>query len=208
RAEPDREHYTVLQIAVVGAFAASLEQPVRRHLTTPCEIIVTDEVGIIPRLAEVDVLVTMVFTAKMARAATRLKLVQVPGAGRDRIDRSALPDGASLANAYGHETGIAEYVIGAMLALTRDVIRLDAALRLGDWHSQWAIDATPPPVWPELAGKTLGILGYGRIGRNVARRARAFDMNVRAIRRDTRQSTGDELAFLGGPDMIDDVVQG
>ena len=75
----------MLQIAV----AASLEQPMRRHLTTPCEIIVTDEVGIIPRLAEVDVLVTMAFTAKMARLATRLKLVQVLGAGLDRIDRSA-----------------------------------------------------------------------------------------------------------------------
>jgi phosphoglycerate dehydrogenase-like enzyme len=203
-----KEHLPVLQIAVVGTLAASLEEPMRRHLTTPCKIIVTGEAGIIPRLAEVDVLVTMAFTAEMARSATRLKLVQVPGAGLDQIDRSALPDGALLANAYGHETGIAEYVIGAMLALSRDVIRLDAALRRGDWQSQWAVGATPPPVWPELAGKTLGILGYGRIGQNVARRARAFDMNIRAIRRDTRQSAGDELALLGGPDMIDNVVQG
>jgi phosphoglycerate dehydrogenase-like enzyme len=203
-----KEHLPVLQIAVVGTFPARLEEPMRRHLTTPCEIIVTDEAGIIPRLAEVDVLVTMAFTAEMARSATRLKLVQVPGAGLDRIDRSALPDGALLANAYGHETGIAEYVIGAMLALSRDVIRLDTALRRGDWQSQWAVGATPPPVWPELAGKTLGILGYGRIGQNVARRARAFEMHVRAIRRDVGQSTGDELAFLGRPDMIDDVVQG
>ncbi|MFL5266272.1 MAG: 2-hydroxyacid dehydrogenase [Stellaceae bacterium] len=203
-----KEHLPVLQIAVVGTLAASLEEPMRRHLKTPCKIIVTGEAGIIPRLAEVDVLVTMAFTAEMARSATRLKLVQVPGAGLDQIDRSALPDGALLANAYGHETGIAEYVIGAMLALSRDVIRLDAALRRGDWQSQWAVGATPPPVWPELAGKTIGILGYGRIGQNVARRARAFDMNIRAIRRDTRQSAGDELALLGGPDMIDNVVQG
>jgi hypothetical protein len=119
-----KEHLPVLQIAVVGTLAASLEEPMRRHLTTPCKIIVTGEAGIIPRLAEVDVLVTMAFTAEMARSATRLKLVQVPGAGLDQIDRSALPDGALLANAYGHETGIAEYVIGAMLALSRDVIRL------------------------------------------------------------------------------------
>jgi phosphoglycerate dehydrogenase-like enzyme len=203
-----KEHLPVLQIAVVGTLAASLEEPMRRQLTTPCKIIVTGEAGIIPRLAEVDVLVTMAFTAEMARSATRLKLVQVPGAGLDQIDRSALPDGALLANTYGHETGIAEYVIGAMLALSRDVIRLDAALRRGDWQSQWAVGATPPPVWPELAGKTIGILGYGRIGQNVARRARAFDMNIRAIRRDTRQSAGDELALLGGPDMIDNVVQG
>ena len=87
-----------------------------------------------------------------------------------------------LANAYGHEIGIAEYVIGAILALTRDFIRLDRALRQGDWQSQWAVGAAPPPVWPELAGKTIGILGYGRIGQAVARRAGAFDMEVCASR--------------------------
>src|SRR5262245_40098661 len=203
-----KEPSIVLQIAITGTFAATLEQPTRRHLTIPCEIIVTDEFRIIPRLAEVDVLVTMAFTAEMARSAARLKLVQVPGAGLDRIDRPALPDGVLLANAYGHETGIAEHVIGAMLALTRDFIRLDAALRRGDWQSQWAVGAIPPPVWPELAGKALGILGYGRIGRNIAHRARAFGMEVCALRRDAGQSAGDGLALVRGPDMIDEVVQG
>ena len=117
-----------------------------------------------------------------------LKLVQVPGAGVDRIDRAALPAGAVLANAYGHEVGIAEYVIGVMLALTREFSRLDAALRRGDWQSRWAVGTPPPPLWPELSGRTIGILGYGRIGQNIARRARAFDMQVCAIRRDIGQS--------------------
>jgi len=126
----------------------------------------------------------MVFTAEMAGAARRLRLVQVPGAGLDRIERAALPSGAWLANAYGHDVGIAEYVLGAMLTLTRDFARLDDALRRGEWKSQWAVGTPPPPAWPELAGTTLGILGYGRIGQALARRARAFDMNVRAIRRD------------------------
>jgi phosphoglycerate dehydrogenase-like enzyme len=143
----------------------------------------------------------------MGRAATRLKLVQVPGAGLDRIDRSALPRGAMLANAYGHETGIAEYVIGVILALTREFARLDAALRRGDWQSQWAVGVAPPPVWPELAGKTIGILGYGRIGQSIARRARAFDMQVCAIRRDVGQSMEDDLALLGGPDILDRVLE-
>ena len=197
----------MLQIAFAGTFAARLEQKARRHLTVPCEIVVSDEAGIVPRLGEVDVLVAMAFTVEMARSASRLKLVQVPGAGLDRIDRSALPESVLLANAYGHEAGIAEYVIGAMLTLTRDVIRLDAALRLGNWQSQWVVGAEPPPVWPELAGKTLGILGYGRIGQNVAQRARAFGMDVCAIRRDVRRSSGDELALLGGPDMTDEVMR-
>jgi phosphoglycerate dehydrogenase-like enzyme len=153
------------------------------------------------------VLVTMGFTAEMGRAATTLKLVQVPGAGIDRIDRSGLPDGTLLANAYGQETGIAEYVIGAILAITREFLRLDAALRHGNWQSQWAVGVAPPPVWPELAGKTIGILGYGRIGQNIARLARAFDMQVCAIRRDVGQSSSVGLALLGGPDLLDEILR-
>jgi phosphoglycerate dehydrogenase-like enzyme len=143
----------------------------------------------------------------MGTAARRLRLVQVPGAGLDRIDRSALPDGASLANAYGHETGIAEYVLGAMLALRRSFGTLDAALRRGNWESQWAVGVPTPPVWPELAGQTLGILGYGRIGRRVARLALAFEMTVRAIRQSPTEHDARELAFLGGADSLDDVLR-
>jgi len=205
--QKNRFAQAMLQVAVAGTFPVSLAQPVRRYLTTPCEIVVADETGILPRLSAIDVLVTMTLTAEMGRAATRLRLVQVPGAGLDRIDRSALPRGAKLANAYGHETGIAEYVIGAILALTREFGRLDKALRLGDWQSQWAVGAAPPPVWPELTGKTIGILGYGRIGRNVARRARAFDMAICAVRRDVGQSAGEDLALLGGPDLLDEVLR-
>src|SRR5437667_1618000 len=168
----------MLRVAFAGTFSATLEPAVRARLQTPCDVVLGDETGIVTRLSDVDVLVTLAFTREMAAAAKRLKLVQVPGAGLDRIDRSALPAGIALANAYGHETGIAEYVIGAMLAWTRDLGRLDAALRRGIWESQWAVGTPPPPTWPELAGKTLGILGYGRIGQAVARRARAFGMAV------------------------------
>ena len=97
----------MLHVAFAGTFPASLEQPVRHYLTIPCEIVVTSEADILPKMPEIDVLVTMGLTAEMARAATRLKLVQVPGAGVDRIDRSALPADAVLANTYGHEVGIA-----------------------------------------------------------------------------------------------------
>jgi len=78
----------------------------------------------------------------------------VPGAGLDRIDSTALRPGTRLANAYGHEAGIAEYIIGAMIALTRSFGWLDARLRQGEWESQWAVGTAAPAPWPELAGKT------------------------------------------------------
>jgi phosphoglycerate dehydrogenase-like enzyme len=190
----------MINVAFAGVFPASLEEPVRRHLTVPCEIVVASEAEIIPQLSETEILVTMALTAEMAQAATRLRLVQVPGAGLDRIDRAALPAGTALANAYGHETGIAEYAIGAMLALTREFAGLDGALKRGEWRSQWAVGIAPPPVWPELAGKTLGIIGYGRIGQAVAHRARAFDMQICAIR---RRPDGD----AGGAEGLDDLLR-
>ena len=113
----------MLKVGVVGTFAASLEAAIRRKLTAPCEIVVSSETEILSQLPYIDVLVTMLLTPEMGRRCTRLQLVQVPGAGLDRIDRSALPSGAWLANAYGHENGIAEYVIGAMVAVTRDFIQ-------------------------------------------------------------------------------------
>ena len=194
----------MLNVAFAGTFSASIEPRVRGYLRAPCDIVVADEAGVVGKMADVDVLVTLGFTREMGEAAKRLKLVQVPGAGLDRIDRAALPAGTQLANVYGHEVGIAEYVLGAMLALTRDFGRLDAALRRGAWESQWAVGAAPPPVWPELAGKTVGILGYGRIGQCVARRARAFDMHVIATRRDTTQR--DPHATVRGPEALGEIL--
>ena len=196
----------MLRIAFAGTFAARFENPVREHLGMPCDVVVADEAGIVSRLPDVDVLIALAFSREMGAVARRLQLVQVPGAGLDRIDRSALPEGVWLANVYGHETGIAEYVLGAMLALTREFGRVDAALRRGRWESQWAVGALPPPGWPELAGKTLGILGYGRIGQAVARRARVFDMEVLAIRRAAEQRDPHGVGRVRGPDALDDVV--
>jgi len=194
-----------LRVAFAGTFAARLAEPVQAHLSIPCDVIIDDEREIVSRLREIDVLVTLAFTREMGGAARRLKLVQVPGAGLDRIDRSALPRSAWLANAYGHEIGIAEYVLGAILTLTRSFARLDAALRRGTWESQWAVGVAPPPPWPELAGKTLGILGYGRIGQCVARRAHAFDMTVVGIRRDASHPDP-QGALVRGPDALGDVL--
>ena len=149
----------------------------------------------------------MGFSVRMAKAAPRLRLVQVPGAGLDRIDRSALRPGTHLANAYGHEAGIAEYIIGAMIALTRQFSRLDASLRRGLWESQWAIGTPAPPLWPEMSGKTLGILGFGHIGQALARRAAAFDMNVCAVRRQAQTDAPSGVSFVAGPERLDDVLR-
>jgi phosphoglycerate dehydrogenase-like enzyme len=197
----------MMKVAFAGAFSARLVEPVRARLSLPCEVIADDEAGIVSRLSDVDVLVSMGFTAHMAAHAPRLRLVQVPGAGLDRVDLGAFRPGTHLANAYGHEAGIAEYIIGAMISLTRSFGRLDTELRQGRWESQWAVGVAAPPLWPELAGKTLGILGFGHIGQAVARRAVAFDMNVCAVRREAQTEIPSGVSFVGGPERLEEVLR-
>jgi len=191
------------RIAFLGGLAHQLAEPVRSRLATTCEILLTDEGKAPALLPGLDVLVSLVFTAAMAAGANRLRLLQVPGAGLDRIDRRALPEGALLANAYGHEAGIAEFVLGALIALERNFIGVDRSLRRGVWESQWG-PGTPPPAARELAGRNLAILGYGGIGQALARRALAFDMTVTAIRRDL--SARDAAVELRGLDALDAVL--
>ena len=195
----------MLQIAFVGAFAARLQGLVQDRVGVPCQVIAVDEAAIMSKLADLDVLVTLVFNREMAAAGRRLKLVQVPAAGLDRIDPPVLPPGVWLAHAYGHEVGIAEYVIGAILTWNRGLCRADTLLRRGEWDSQWAAGSAPPPR-PELGGKTLGVLGYGRIGQALAQRARAFDMAIWGIRRDPTQPVSCAADFLGGPAALDELL--
>jgi phosphoglycerate dehydrogenase-like enzyme len=193
----------MLRVAFVGPLSAAFAERVRAHLAEPAEFVFTDEADAVAVMPDVDVVVTLVFTEAMGGAARRLRLVQVPGAGVDRIVRTALPDAASLANVYGHDAGIAEYVLGAMLALSRRFVELDAALRRGIWDSQWAVGVPPPAAFSELAGKTLVILGYGRIGQALARRAHAFDMTIIGLR---RSAAPDPHAVVRGPDGLADVL--
>jgi phosphoglycerate dehydrogenase-like enzyme len=195
-----------MKAAFAGSFAVRLVEPVRGRLTIPCGIVFGDEAAILHQLGDADVLVSMAFTKGLATAGPSLRLVQVPGAGLDRIDRSQLRPGLALANAYGHEAGIAEYVIGTMIALTRAFQRIDQKLRAGQWESQWSVGTPAPPLWPELAGKTLGILGFGHIGAALARRAQAFDMKVCAVKRRAQSDVPQGLMFVGGPERLDELL--
>jgi phosphoglycerate dehydrogenase-like enzyme len=78
-----------MKVAFAGSFTVRLAEPVRARLAVPCEIVADEDARIIPRLNDADVLVSMSFSQQMAAAAPRLRLVQVPGAGLDRIENIA-----------------------------------------------------------------------------------------------------------------------
>jgi phosphoglycerate dehydrogenase-like enzyme len=105
----------------------------------------------------------------------RLRLYQAPAAGTDAIDKARLPQGAVLCNCFGHETAIAEYVMTALLMRHVPMVDADARLRRGEW-AWWA--GRPGALRSELGSQTIGLLGYGHIGKAIGARAKAFGMRV------------------------------
>jgi phosphoglycerate dehydrogenase-like enzyme len=143
------------------------------------EVVDTDDLAGFGRaLARADAMVSMNWKWDLPSAA-HLELLQLPGAGIDDIDFSKVAPATAVCNCFEHEIGIAEYVLGAMLEWTIGIRRMDAPLRRGDWTGSYLCG----PRHGELYGKTLGIVGYGRIGREVAPRAKAFGMRVIACTR-------------------------
>lgn len=112
-------------------------------------------------------------TASLLEAATNLKVVGRAGVGVDNIDLAAAKSrGVTVVNAPISTTlAVAELTFGLLLALVREIPRADASMKQGQWIKKELEGA-------ELYGKTLGILGMGHIGSEVARRARAFGMEV------------------------------
>ena len=112
-------------------------------------------------------------TAELLAHADSLRVVGRAGVGLDNVDvDAATAQGVIVANApSANSISAAEHTMALLLAVARNVSRADAGLRAGRWErSRWR--------GTELHGKTLGIIGLGRIGGLVARRARAFGMEL------------------------------
>jgi D-3-phosphoglycerate dehydrogenase len=128
-------------------------------------------------------------------AAPRLRIVARAGTGVDNVDvDAASARGILVVNAAGaNSISVAEHACALMLALARSVPAADRAMKEGRWEKKRFLGT-------ELRGKTLGVAGLGRIGQEVARRARAFGMRVIAhdpyISRDLAASLGVELMGL------------
>jgi D-3-phosphoglycerate dehydrogenase len=112
-------------------------------------------------------------TAEVIAAAPRLRAIARAGTGVDNVDvAAATARGVLVINAPGaNSTSVAELAMAQVLALARRLPAADASMKAGGWEKARF-------VGEEVRGKVLGLAGFGRIGREVARRALAFDMIV------------------------------
>jgi D-3-phosphoglycerate dehydrogenase len=112
-------------------------------------------------------------TRDVFERAPKLKVVSRRGVGFERIDLDAARDHDVLVTiaAGTNQHAVADHVFALMLAIARNVVDANRSVAEGRWQSF---------IGPELRGKTLGIIGLGRVGKGVARRARGFAMRVLA----------------------------
>ncbi|WP_256988400.1 hydroxyacid dehydrogenase [Bordetella genomosp. 9] len=124
-----------------------------------------DPVAIIVRYSKVG--------AAAMEAAPSLKVISKHGSGTDTIDKAAAQSRgiAVLAAAGANAAAVAEQSVALLLACAKSVVSLDSRMRAGHWDKATHKSA-------ELAGKTLGLIGLGAIGRRVARIAASMDMRV------------------------------
>ncbi len=112
-------------------------------------------------------------TAAVMEAASKLKVIGRAGVGVDNIDlEAAKKHNITVVNApMSTSIAVAELTFGMLLALAREIPRADAGMKQGKWLKK-ELEGV------ELNGKTLGVIGYGRIGVEVGKRASVFGMNV------------------------------
>lgn len=152
------------------------------------------------RIAEVDVLLCSgLWRNELIPLAPRLALIQSISAGTDQYSREALGGaGIRVASAQGaNERAVAEHAIALILALARKIPEARDNQLANKWRGMIGEIARRED---ELGGKTLVIVGMGRIGSRLAQLAKAFDMKVIGIRRDVSRGAGaaDRVVGEGG----------
>jgi len=146
-----------------------------------------------PRAQPVDALVSLRFGREEAERFEP-RLLHLPGAGADAVDFALLGPACTVCNVYEHEIPVAEYVLAAILSHATgypDMIR-------GFTSAGFANAYATRRQHGEIHGKTLGLIGYGHIGRLVAQRAQAFGMRVHAVSRSGHAAGAERADTIAG----------
>ncbi len=134
--------------------------------------------------------------------AEQLRLFQIPWTGYNFTSPDRMPAGVPVANCYEHESSIAEYVLLGMLEWQIGLRKLDQRFRDTGWGGLFPGGGI---FHREVRGTTLGIVGYGHIGEEVAKRAKVFGVRTLGTRR-TEMPTPPELDWLGNESQLPELL--
>jgi D-3-phosphoglycerate dehydrogenase len=155
------------------------------------------EEELISLVHDVEVIVCVRLSSKVAKAAEKLKLIQKTGAGVDAIPFHVLKEDVFVANTSGaNPVPLAEGAVALILALAKQIVQRHNRFKSGNMERGQGV---------ELRGKKAGIIGLGHIGLEVSRLLQAFQMKILALKRHPTQALKTKLGldFLGGPNDLD-----
>ena len=141
----------------------------------------TQPAELLARVQYVDVIISnkVMIDAQTMQQCPNLKLILISATGTNNIDLvQAAKQGVTVCNCQGYGTAaVAQHTLMLMLALSTSVIQYHQAVQKGEWQKAQQFCLLDFPI-VELAGKTLGIIGYGELGQAVAQLAKAFGMQI------------------------------
>ena len=157
----------------------------------------TLDTQVLERVQHADVVITnkVVLDAETLKHCLSLKLILISATGTNNVDLAqAKAQGITVCNCQGYGTSaVAQHTLMLMLTLATSVIQYDHAVKQGEWNKSPIFCLLDFPI-VELAGKTLGILGYGELGQAVAKLAEAFGMKI-IVGALPNRSTGNRVAL-------------
>ncbi len=147
-----------------------------------------EEKDLLEIIPEIDAVITGSdeFTVKVIQAADKLKVISKYGAGVEKIDVEAATKKGIVVTYAPNQNGVADLTFGLMLCLARRICEANALVKAGEWTRVTGVN-----VWQ----KTLGVIGAGRIGQAVIRRARGFEMKVLVYDVYKDEKVAEELGF-------------
>ena len=152
---------------------------------------------VLERVQHADVVITnkVVLDTENLKQCLSLKLILISATGTNNVDLAqAKAQGITVCNCQGYGTSaVAQHTLMLMLTLATSVIQYDHAVKQGEWNKSPIFCLLDFPI-VELAGKTLGILGYGELGQAVAKLAEAFGMKI-IVGALPNRSTGNRVAL-------------
>lgn len=160
--------------------------PLKEHCTRLTTYQGTNPEDLVKRAAEAEVLIVnkVVLGKNDLSQCKNLRMVQALGTGTDNIDHAACQElGITVCNCQAYGTAsVVQHVFALILALQTNLLSYHQAVRAGRWPQASQFCFLDYPI-AELKGLTLGIIGYGTLGKGVARVAEAFGMEILICRR-------------------------
>jgi len=175
-----------------------------------CEFIIPkkeDRVSIKKYLKEVEAIIGGNFSKEDLDQAKKLKLIQIPFAGVDKLDFNLYKNYRNIfiCNIHTNKEAVTEHAFALILALAKNIVINDRDLRIGRWHG---FSTQEPTV--QLSGKSLGIIGLGSIGWEIAKMGYGLGMKVFALKRKIEKKDSEKkniLEFLGEKEDLEKVIK-